>query len=71
MDLEAAKAVAAHALIETEVTRFGNDHLDEELSQFALELLERLRRDSGLLLDKAGLIKRGSLSGLASQWLMV
>jgi len=51
--------VAAHALIETEVTRFGNDHLDEELTQFALELLVRLRRESELLLDKGqnGLIE--------------
>ena len=51
--------MAAHALIETEVTQFGNDHLDEELTQFALELLVRLRRESELLLDKGqnGLIE--------------
>lgn len=47
-----AKSEGVFEGLKAEITRFGKEHLDEELTGFALELLGRLRNDSGLALDR-------------------
>ena len=47
-----ASLTAAIEWLQSEITRFGKEHLDEELTGFALELLKRIPRDSEVNLTR-------------------